>query len=182
MIVSPSRSCQAARAARYPAFGWENRGREIHHPAHPIAHRAQPPAPPSVLRYWPTPSVAGLRGVRQLSGGKLPGLLRVARPSRFRRQTCRRQRYIVTEEDDPQRPPRPEKRATQLRCRRLAERDNGSWPALLGSVDLHVGRPDHLAPLLGFFGDELAEVSRRSCKRHGAQVGKPPTVGKSGSA
>src|ERR1700730_13499103 len=58
-------------------------------------------------------------------------------------------------------------------CRRLAERDNGSWPALLGSVDLHVGRPDHLAPLLGFFGDELAKVSRRSCKRHGAQVGKP---------
>src|SRR5262245_44069630 len=30
---------------------------------------------------------------------------------------------------------------------------------------LDVGGPDHLAPLLGFVGDELAEVRRRACKR-----------------
>jgi hypothetical protein len=28
----------------------------------------------------------------------------------------------------------------------------------VGSFRLDAGRPDHLAPLLGFFGDELAEV------------------------
>jgi hypothetical protein len=30
---------------------------------------------------------------------------------------------------------------------------------------LDVGRPDHLGPLLGFRGDELAEVGGRACKR-----------------
>jgi hypothetical protein len=34
-----------------------------------------------------------------------------------------------------------------------------------GSVGLDVGRPDHLAPLLGLVGDELAKFGRRECKR-----------------
>ena len=38
----------------------------------------------------------------------------------------------------------------------------GGLPKLLR---LDVGRPDHLAPLLGFFSNELAEVRRRACER-----------------
>src|SRR5215467_5412806 len=37
---------------------------------------------------------------------------------------------------------------------------------------LDVGRTDHLAPLLGFCRDELAEVSGRACKCGEAEVGK----------
>ena len=32
----------------------------------------------------------------------------------------------------------------------------------VGSFRLDVGRPDHLAPLLGFFRDELAEIGGRA--------------------
>ena len=39
-----------------------------------------------------------------------------------------------------------------------------------GSVRLDIGRPDHLAPLLGFVCDELAEVSRRAGKDRAAEV------------
>jgi hypothetical protein len=35
---------------------------------------------------------------------------------------------------------------------------------------LDVGRPDHFAPLLGFFGDQLAELGRRSRQRRAAEV------------
>src|SRR5882762_8497394 len=38
---------------------------------------------------------------------------------------------------------------------------------------LDIGRPDHLAPLLGFVPDQLAEVSRRARKWRAAQIGKP---------
>src|SRR5580704_11214639 len=38
---------------------------------------------------------------------------------------------------------------------------------------LDIGRPDHLAPLLGFVGDELAEVGGRAGDYRAAQVGKP---------
>src|SRR5215510_14570942 len=41
------------------------------------------------------------------------------------------------------------------------------------SLRLDVGHPDHLAPLLGFVRDQLAEVSRRARKRRAAQIGKP---------
>jgi hypothetical protein len=37
--------------------------------------------------------------------------------------------------------------------------------ATLGSLGFDVGRPDHLAPLLGFVRDELAEVGGRAYKR-----------------
>src|SRR6516165_12075771 len=40
-------------------------------------------------------------------------------------------------------------------------------------VRLDVGRPDHLAPLLGFVSDELAEFGRRHRQRYAAEVGKP---------
>src|SRR5262245_64281756 len=41
------------------------------------------------------------------------------------------------------------------------------------SLRLDVGRHNHLAPFLGFVGDEFAEISRRACKRRAAQIGKP---------
>src|SRR5437762_5824767 len=47
---------------------------------------------------------------------------------------------------------------------------NSRWR---GSVRLDVGGPDHLAPLLGIFNDELAEFARRACKRLQTQIGEP---------
>src|SRR5262245_19371799 len=41
------------------------------------------------------------------------------------------------------------------------------------SFRLDVGRPDHLGPLLGLFGDELGEVGGRAPKRYAAKFGKP---------
>ena len=41
-----------------------------------------------------------------------------------------------------------------------------------GLLRLDVGGPDHLAPLLGLVGDELAEVGGRADKRCASQVGK----------
>jgi hypothetical protein len=38
------------------------------------------------------------------------------------------------------------------------------------SVRLDVRRPDHLAPLLGFLGNELSEIGGRACKDRVAQV------------
>src|ERR1700742_898043 len=43
----------------------------------------------------------------------------------------------------------------------------------LGSVRLHASELDHFAPLLGFVGNELREVSGRARKHRGAHVGKP---------
>src|SRR5262245_32913325 len=40
------------------------------------------------------------------------------------------------------------------------------------SVRLDVGRPDHLAPLLGILDDVIAEFGGRACKRLEPQVGK----------
>ena len=42
-----------------------------------------------------------------------------------------------------------------------------------GLLRLDVGRPDDLAPFLGFIGDELAEVGGRERERDAAQVGEP---------
>jgi hypothetical protein len=44
------------------------------------------------------------------------------------------------------------------------------WPRPRRSLRLDVGRPDHLAPLLGVFCDELAEVGRRARQRRAAEV------------
>src|SRR5262249_44107043 len=37
---------------------------------------------------------------------------------------------------------------------------------------LNVGRPDHLAPLLGFCGDEISKVSGRTGNHRVAEIGK----------
>src|SRR5262249_25605757 len=53
---------------------------------------------------------------------------------------------------------------------------NGSYGTLVrvtASVCFDVRRPDHLAPLLGFSGDEPAEVGNRAWKCGGAPLGKP---------
>src|SRR4029453_6262014 len=47
------------------------------------------------------------------------------------------------------------------------------WIGTAVSVRLDVGRPDHLGPLLGFVGDELAEIGGRADKRRASKVGKP---------
>src|SRR5262249_59322406 len=44
---------------------------------------------------------------------------------------------------------------------------------LAGSLRLDVGRPDYLAPLLGFLCDELAEVGGRARKYFTTEVGHP---------
>ena len=49
----------------------------------------------------------------------------------------------------------------------------GISAAAVASVCLDVGRPDHLAPLLGFVGDELSEVGGRARKHRAAQIGEP---------
>src|SRR5262245_12006711 len=56
-------------------------------------------------------------------------------------------------------------------------------PLTPGLLRLDVGRPNHLAPLLGFVGDELAEVGRRANKHRAAEVSKPrlqPRIGNTG--
>ena len=50
------------------------------------------------------------------------------------------------------------------------------------SLRLDVGRPDHLAPLLGFVGDELTEFGRRARKRRATEVGKARLILGSASA
>src|SRR4051812_43566775 len=39
---------------------------------------------------------------------------------------------------------------------------------------LDVGRPGHLAPLLGFVGDDLAELGRRTAKDAATEIGDAP--------
>src|SRR5215831_4839940 len=46
------------------------------------------------------------------------------------------------------------------------------WAELLALLRLDVGSPDHLAPLLGFVGDQLAELGRRPREHYAPQVGK----------
>ncbi len=47
------------------------------------------------------------------------------------------------------------------------------WRADYRSLRLDMGRADHLGPLLGFIGDELAEVGGRARKGRTAKLGKP---------
>ena len=46
----------------------------------------------------------------------------------------------------------------------------GRGPPLLR---LDVGRSDHLAPLLGFVGNKLAEIGGRTCEHCCAEIGEP---------
>src|SRR5262249_58720171 len=57
-------------------------------------------------------------------------------------------------------------------------RSAARYIALIGSgtaasVQLDVRGPDHLAPFLGFVGDQLAKIGRREREHVAAQVGKP---------
>src|SRR5438552_3769250 len=52
----------------------------------------------------------------------------------------------------------------------LMERPTGNAGPL---VSLDVRRPDHLAPLLDFIGNELAEGGRRKHKWSAPKIGKP---------
>ena len=47
------------------------------------------------------------------------------------------------------------------------------WRCGLPLVDFDIGRPDHLAPLLGFGGDESSEIGGRARKRRHTQIGEP---------
>ena len=56
------------------------------------------------------------------------------------------------------------------------------WPAFaerdfmecaLDLLGLDIGRPDHLAPLLGFGGNESSEIGGRARKRRRTQIGQP---------
>src|SRR5215467_15346108 len=52
---------------------------------------------------------------------------------------------------------------------------------IAGSLRLDAGGLDHLAPFLGFLGDELAKIGGRARKHRAAQVSKPrfePGIGK----
>src|SRR5262245_59576156 len=55
----------------------------------------------------------------------------------------------------------------------FAERAYGISAPSPTSVCLDAGQLDHLAPLLGFFGDELAEVGGRARNHCTAQIGEP---------
>jgi hypothetical protein len=68
------------------------------------------------------------------------------------------------------RPARPRGRGTRH------SRNGTLWnirPPEAALLRLDVGRSDHLAPLLGFIGDEVAEVGGRARNHRAAQVGKP---------
>jgi hypothetical protein len=59
-----------------------------------------------------------------------------------------------------------------------AESSSGGGQKKQGFVDrsllrLDVGRPDHLGPLLGFVGDERAELGGRAHQRRAAEFGEP---------
>jgi hypothetical protein len=44
---------------------------------------------------------------------------------------------------------------------------------VLGLIRLDSREPDHLAPFLGFVGNELTEIGRRAHKRRAAKFGEP---------
>src|SRR5262249_26539999 len=52
-------------------------------------------------------------------------------------------------------------------------RNETLWNVRAASLWLDVGRPDHLAPLLGFVGDEPAKVGGREHKWCAPHVGEP---------
>src|SRR5262249_60699740 len=54
---------------------------------------------------------------------------------------------------------------------RFAERQLWNSVGILGSLRLDAGRPDHLAPLLGFVCDELPEIGRREREHVATEIG-----------
>src|SRR5215831_5881172 len=59
--------------------------------------------------------------------------------------------------------------APAARCRNC-RRGSFTVPSLFR---FDVGRPDDLAPLLGFFGDEPAKIAGRAGKRSAAEISEP---------
>src|SRR5262245_1980697 len=51
--------------------------------------------------------------------------------------------------------------------------DDACSPVRLPSADFDIGLSNHLAPLLGFGGDESPEIGRRARKRRRTQIGEP---------
>jgi len=47
------------------------------------------------------------------------------------------------------------------------------WRSGIPLADFDIARPDHLAPLLGFGGDESSEIGGRARKRRHTQIGEP---------
>src|SRR6478672_2742518 len=58
-------------------------------------------------------------------------------------------------------------------CSAVACGPSSSGAAMSSLLRLNVGRADYLSPLLGLFGDELAEIGRRATEHHAIQGGKP---------
>src|SRR5262249_45390146 len=67
-----------------------------------------------------------------------------------------------------QRSPMPRQRLSSTKDYGKSSRSS----AETSSLRLDVGGPDHLAPFLGFLGDQLAELDRRSRQRRAAEVGE----------
>src|SRR5499427_10398136 len=55
----------------------------------------------------------------------------------------------------------------------FAERQLWNIRSFPASVRLDACEPHHLAPLLGFLGDQLVEVSARTLKHRAAEVSEP---------
>src|SRR5215471_16670541 len=73
-------------------------------------------------------------------------------------------------------PPQLDNWAADLRHRLpTAERFSatGGYGMPAGSLWLDARELDHLGPLLGFFSDQLAEVSRRTRKHRAAEISEP---------
>ena len=98
-------------------------------------------------------------------------MLRLQRKVRFRHlRTCRR---IGSGQQC----------ARRRHCRYSRNGRYGTLDRVTASVRLDVEGPDDVAPLLGFLGDQLAELGRRSRQRRAAEVGEPrlhPRIGKVG--
>src|SRR5262245_52961185 len=62
---------------------------------------------------------------------------------------------------------------TQPTSRRFREPSLWNFCRRLRAICFDVGHPNDLAPLLGFGGDELSELGRRTRNCRAAQVGKP---------
>src|SRR6516225_6529895 len=47
------------------------------------------------------------------------------------------------------------------------------WRSGISLIDFDIGRPDHIAPLLGLGGHESSEIGGRARKRRRTQIGEP---------
>jgi hypothetical protein len=123
----------------------------------------------AVLRAQCLPLIAAVvPSIRRMRSGCVPW-----RPVSKRVLPWRSQKLAA--EIDPNRSRGEKTRCGAAKCHRLAERAHGtSRSSGSTSLCLDVGRPDHLAPLVDFFGNELAEVGRRTYVWDATQIDQPP--------